>query len=201
VRRLRVQLTVLLALLGLLVVAWGATIFLGAHDAARTNASLLSTVDRFDDLRRRSAELGRSFVTIGSCRRVYLLTGGRETYQAQLGAERRAKQLFGELRKLAGVWPELAPVVEQLAGDYRSWLRAGRTERGPGTRAARPPLPGSPPAASPSGASSACTPGRRPWTSGWRPSRPPRAAARAAASAPPRRSPSGPPRWCSPRWR
>jgi hypothetical protein len=55
VRRLRVQLTVLLALLGLLVVAWGATIFLGARDAARTNAALLSTVERFDGLRRRSA--------------------------------------------------------------------------------------------------------------------------------------------------
>jgi hypothetical protein len=35
VRRLRVQLTVLLALLGMLVVAWGAAIFLGARDAAR----------------------------------------------------------------------------------------------------------------------------------------------------------------------
>ena len=34
-RRLRVQLTVLLALLGMLVLAWGAAIFLGARDAAR----------------------------------------------------------------------------------------------------------------------------------------------------------------------
>ena len=63
-RRLRVQLTVLLALLGLLVVAWGATIFLGARDAARTSESLQSTVDRFDQLRRRSGELGASFVSI-----------------------------------------------------------------------------------------------------------------------------------------
>jgi hypothetical protein len=69
VRRLRVQLTVLLALLGLLVVAWGATIFLGARDAARTNASLLQTVERFDGLRRRSAELGRSCVAVESSRR------------------------------------------------------------------------------------------------------------------------------------
>ena len=36
-RRLRVQLTVLLALLGLLVVAWGSAIFLAARDAARSN--------------------------------------------------------------------------------------------------------------------------------------------------------------------
>jgi hypothetical protein len=36
-RRLRVQLTVLLALLGMLVLAWGAAIFLGARDAARSS--------------------------------------------------------------------------------------------------------------------------------------------------------------------
>ena len=100
-RRLRVQLTVLLALLGLLVVAWGATIFLGARDAARTNASLLTTVDHFDALRRRSAELGRSFVSIESSRRAYLLTGDPGSYEAQLQAERRAKQLFAEVRKRA----------------------------------------------------------------------------------------------------
>jgi len=129
VRRLRVQLTVLLALLGLLVVAWGATIFLGARDAARTNASLLTTVDRFDALRRRSAELGRSFVSIESSRRAYLLTGDPGSYEAQLQAERRAKQLFGEVRKRAAPWrPILAPVVDQVAGDYRSWLLAGRLE-------------------------------------------------------------------------
>jgi hypothetical protein len=69
VRRLRVQLTVLLALLGMLVVAWGATIFLGARDAARTSQSLQSTIDRFDQLRRRSGELGGSFVSIETGRR------------------------------------------------------------------------------------------------------------------------------------
>jgi signal transduction histidine kinase/HAMP domain-containing protein len=129
VRRLRVQLTVLLALLGLLVVAWGATIFLGARDAARTNASLLSTVDRFDALRRRSAELGRSFVSIESSRRAYLLTGDPASRQAQVEAERRARQLFGEVRKRADPWRQvLAPVIDQVAADYRSWLLAGRLE-------------------------------------------------------------------------
>ena len=39
-RRLRVQLTVLLALLGMRVLAWGAAIFLGARDAARSTASI-----------------------------------------------------------------------------------------------------------------------------------------------------------------
>jgi signal transduction histidine kinase/CHASE3 domain sensor protein len=128
VRRLRVQLTVLLALLGLLVVAWGATIFLGAHDAARTNASLQSAVDRFDNLRRRTAELGGVVISIESCRRSHLLTGDPNALGEQSKAERRAKQLFGELRKLAALWPSLTPVVEEVAGDYRSWLLAGRRE-------------------------------------------------------------------------
>jgi signal transduction histidine kinase/HAMP domain-containing protein len=129
VRRLRVQLTVLLALLGLLVIAWGATIFLGARDAARTNASLLSTVDRFDTLRRRSADLGRSFVSIESSRRAYLLTGDPVSRQTQLEAERRAKQLFFEVRERAAPWRQiLTPVIDQVATDYKSWLLAGRLE-------------------------------------------------------------------------
>jgi signal transduction histidine kinase len=129
VRRLRVQLTVLLALLGLLVVAWGATIFLGARDAARTNAALLSTVERFDGLRRRSAELGRSFVSIESSRRAYLLTGDPASHDAQVQAERRTQRLFAEVRKHADPWRHsLTPVIEQVAADYRSWLLAGRDE-------------------------------------------------------------------------
>jgi signal transduction histidine kinase/HAMP domain-containing protein len=129
VRRLRVQLTVLLALLGLLVIAWGATIFLGARDAARTNASLLSTVDRFDALRRRSAELGRSFVSIESSRRAYLLTGDPASRQQAEQAERRAKQLFFEVRERAAPWRQiLTPVIDQVAADYKSWLLAGRLE-------------------------------------------------------------------------
>ena len=128
-RRLRVQLTVLLALLGLLVIAWGATIFLGARDAARTNASLLSTVDRFDALRRRSADLGRSFVSIDASRRAYLLTGDPASRHAQLEAERRAKRLFWEVRAHAAPWRQiLNPVIDQVAADYRSWLLAGRLE-------------------------------------------------------------------------
>jgi signal transduction histidine kinase/CHASE3 domain sensor protein len=128
VRRLRVQLTVLLALLGMLVVAWGATIFLGARDAARTSQSLQSTIDRFDQLRRRSGELGGSFVSIETGRRAYLLTGDPATYQAQVRAERRSAQLFGRVRELAAPWPTLDPVIDGVADRYRSWLLAGRRE-------------------------------------------------------------------------
>ena len=63
-RRLRVQLTVLLALLGMLVLAWGAAIFLGARDAARSSASIQSTVDRVDELRRAATGLSREFVAM-----------------------------------------------------------------------------------------------------------------------------------------
>jgi signal transduction histidine kinase/CHASE3 domain sensor protein len=128
VRRLRVQLTVLLALLGMLVVAWGATIFLGARDAARTSQSLQSTIDRFDQLRRRSGELGGSFVSIETGRRAYLLTGDPAAYQAQVRAERRSAQLFGRVRELAAPWPTLDPVIDGVADRYRSWLLAGRRE-------------------------------------------------------------------------
>ncbi|HEV8371808.1 MAG TPA: ATP-binding protein [Actinomycetota bacterium] len=127
-RRLRVQLTVLLALLGMLVVAWGATIFLGARDAARTSQSLQSTIDRFDQLRRRSGELGGSFVSIETGRRAYLLTGDPATYQAQVRAERQSAQLFGRVRELAAPWPTLDPVIDGVADRYRSWLLAGRRE-------------------------------------------------------------------------
>jgi signal transduction histidine kinase/CHASE3 domain sensor protein len=128
VRRLRVQLTVLLALLGMLVIAWGATIFLGARDAARTSQSLQSTIDRFDQLRRRSGELGGSFVSIETGRRAYLLTGDPAAYQAQVRAERRSTQLFGRVRELAAPWPTLDPVIDGVADRYRSWLLAGRRE-------------------------------------------------------------------------
>jgi hypothetical protein len=63
-RRLRVQVTVLLALLGLLVVAWGAAIFLAARGAAQSSTSLQSTVERVDELRRAATGLSRDFVTM-----------------------------------------------------------------------------------------------------------------------------------------
>ena len=68
-RRLRVQLTVLLALLGMLVLAWGAAIFLGARDAARSSASIQSSVDRVDELRRAATGLSREFVAMETSRR------------------------------------------------------------------------------------------------------------------------------------
>src|SRR5919199_1285686 len=82
-RRLRVQLTVLLAVLGLLVVAWGAAIFLAARDAARSNVSLQSTVERVDLLRRAVTGLSRDFVTMETSRRAYLLTGDERAQRAQ----------------------------------------------------------------------------------------------------------------------
>ena len=86
-RRLRVQVTVLLALLGLLVVAWGSAIFLAARDAARSSTSLQSTVDRVDELRRAATRLSRDFVTMETSRRAYLLTGDEAAEQAQVRVE------------------------------------------------------------------------------------------------------------------
>ena len=91
-RRLRVQLTVLLALLGMLVVAWGAAIFLGARDAARSNVSLQSTVDRVDELRRAATGLSRDFVAMETSRRAYLVTGDPASLDASDQAEGRAAE-------------------------------------------------------------------------------------------------------------
>ena len=94
-RRLRVQLTVLLALLGLLVLAWGAAVFLGARDAARTSASLQSTVDRVDELRRSATRLSRDLVTMETSRRAYLVTGDAAARRAHLRAGARADRGSG----------------------------------------------------------------------------------------------------------
>jgi len=127
-RRLRVQLTVLVALLGLLVVAWGAAIFLGARDAARSSASLQSTVDRVDELRRVTTGLSRDFVTMETSRRAYLLTGDEATRKAHTQAEVRADGGFKQVRELSSRWRNLAPLVQGLAAEYRAWVRTGQTE-------------------------------------------------------------------------
>jgi PAS domain S-box-containing protein len=127
-RRLRVQVTVLLALLGMLVVAWGAAIFLAARDAARSNNSLQSTVERVDELRRAATRLSRDFVDMETSRRAYLLTGDRAAEQAQLRAEVSAVQGFEQVRRLSGRWRALVPVVERVADEYRAWVRTGHTE-------------------------------------------------------------------------
>jgi signal transduction histidine kinase/CHASE3 domain sensor protein len=129
VRRLRVQLTILLALLGMLVVAWGSIIFFGARDAARSNALLQSTAEGIANLRGHSTRLGNDFVTIEINRRDYLLTGDQNALKAQHDAEVRAYQGLAEVRKLAEPWRGLTPVVKGVRANYRLWLRTGGTER------------------------------------------------------------------------
>jgi CHASE3 domain sensor protein len=119
-RRLRVQLTVLLALLGLLVVAWGSAIFLAARDAARSNTSLQSTVDRVDLLRRAATGLSRDFVTMETSRRAYLLTDDEQAQRAHVDAEADAEDGFDQVRDLTRRWPGLPPLVEQVAAEYRA---------------------------------------------------------------------------------
>ncbi|HEV8424940.1 MAG TPA: ATP-binding protein [Actinomycetes bacterium] len=122
------QLTILLALLGLLVVAWGATIFLGARDAARDSASVQFTVDRVDGLRQAATRLSRDFVIMDTSRRAYLLTGDQDTLDAQVRAEVRATEGFSQVRALAKHWEGLPPLVERVAIEYRAWVRTGQTE-------------------------------------------------------------------------
>ena len=127
-RRLRVQLTVLLALLGMLVLAWGAAIFLGARDAARSSASIQSTVDRVDELRRAATELSRDFVTMETSRRAYLLTGDQASFEAGIRAHVRADEGFKRVKALSERWRNLPPLVQQVAAEYRAWVRTGQTE-------------------------------------------------------------------------
>ena len=127
-RRLRVQVTVLVALLGLLVVAWGSAIFLAARDAARSSSSLQSTAERVDELRRAATRLSRDLVTMETSRRAYLLTGDGAAEDAQVRAEVNAVQEFKQVRRLSLRWRGLAPVVEGVADEYRAWVRTGHTE-------------------------------------------------------------------------
>jgi two-component system, OmpR family, phosphate regulon sensor histidine kinase PhoR len=139
VRRLRVQLTVLLALLGLLVLAWGAAVFLGARDAARTSASLQSTVDRVDELRRAATRLSRDLVTMETSRRADLVTGDEAARRAHLRAGARADRGVRRVRRLSRPWVDLSPLADRVARRYQAWVRTGRTElaaRRDGARAA-----------------------------------------------------------------
>ncbi|HYN18527.1 MAG TPA: CHASE3 domain-containing protein, partial [Actinomycetes bacterium] len=136
-RRLRVQLTVLLALLGMLVVAWGAAIFLGARDAARSNASIQSTVDRVDELRKAATGLGRDFVTMETSRRAYLVTGDQASLEAKLQAEISAADGFDRVKQLSARWRRLFPLVQGVAAEYRAWVRTGQTELKARERGAR----------------------------------------------------------------
>jgi CHASE3 domain sensor protein len=137
-RRLRVQLTVLLALLGMLVLAWGAAILLGARDAARSSASIQSTVDRVDELRRAATELSRDFVTMETSRRAYLLTGDQASLDAGTRAETRAVEGFRPVAALSERWRNLPPLVKRVAAEYRAWVRTGQTELRKKREGARP---------------------------------------------------------------
>jgi hypothetical protein len=141
VRRLRVQLTVLLALLGMLVLAWGAAVFLGARDAARTSASLQATVDRVDELRRAATRLGRDLVVMETSRRAYLATGDQESRRAHLRAHIRADRGLRRVRRLSRPWAGLSAPVERVARAYRAWVRAGRAELAARTGPTTPPRP------------------------------------------------------------
>jgi signal transduction histidine kinase/CHASE3 domain sensor protein len=136
-RRLRVQLTVLLALLGMLVVAWGAAIFLGARDAARSNVSLQSTVDRVDELRRAATGLSRDFVAMETSRRAYLVTGDPASLDANDRAAVRAAEGFEQVKALSRGWRGLFPRVQEVAAEYRAWVRTGQTELKARERGAR----------------------------------------------------------------
>jgi signal transduction histidine kinase len=136
-RRLRVQLTVLLALLGMLVVAWGAAIFLGARDAARSNVSLQSTVDRVDELRRAATGLSRDFVAMETSRRAYLVTGDPASLDAKDRAAVRAAEGFERVKALSRGWRGLFPLVQEVAAEYRAWVRTGQTELKARERGAR----------------------------------------------------------------
>jgi hypothetical protein len=129
-RRLRVQVTVLLALLGLLVVAWGAAIFLAARDAARSNTSLQSTVERVDELRRTVTGLSRDFVTMETSRRAYLLTGDEAAEDAQFRAEVSAVQGFDRVRQLS-----------VAGGPWGRWWNGWPTSTGPGSGPRTPSWP------------------------------------------------------------
>jgi PAS domain S-box-containing protein len=130
VRRLRVQLTVLLAMLGLLVAAWGATIFLGARNAALLNASEQFEVGRFDELRRSAIDFQMKFVDAETSQRNFLLTGNTGARVRYALARRRADDRLVRVRGLAVPWPTLLPRIDQVQTAYVKWARAAEAEIG-----------------------------------------------------------------------
>jgi PAS domain S-box-containing protein len=142
VRRLRVQITVLLALLGLLVIAWGATVFLGARTAADSSTSLEMLTHRGEQLRRDVDELGTGFIEAESSQRDYLVTGDEDARSGYDEARRRTAELMAAVRTGAASWLDLTPTVEAVADAYRTWIRTERQEIDARSRVAgttRPP--------------------------------------------------------------
>ncbi len=127
-RRLRVQLTVLLALLGLLVVAWGATVFLGARTAADSSTAMEVMTDRGEQLRRDVDELGTSFIEAESSQRDFLVTGDQDALRSYDEARSRTAELMAAVRTGAAPWLDLTPTVEAVADTYRSWIRTEQQE-------------------------------------------------------------------------
>ena len=127
-RRLRVQLTVLLALLGLLVVAWGATVFLGAHTAADSSTAMEVMTDRGEQLRRDVDELGTSFIEAESSQRDFLVTSDQDALRSYDEARSRTAELMAAVRTGAAPWLDLTPTVEAVADAYRSWIRTEQQE-------------------------------------------------------------------------
>ena len=127
-RRLRVQLTVLLAMLGLLVAAWGATIFLGARNAALLNASEQVEVSRFDELRRIAIDFEMKFVDAETNQRIFLLTGNAGARARYALARRRADDRLGRVRTLALPWPTLLPRIDRVQTAYVKWAKAAEGE-------------------------------------------------------------------------
>src|SRR5919198_3747420 len=126
--RLRVQLTVLLAMLGLLVAAWGATIFLGARNGQVSTESQKFEVSRFDELRRPTASFRARVVDASANQRDYLLTGDLHAKEQFSGACAQADGLLTMVGTLARPWPTLVPVLQRVRSGYWSWERQGGLE-------------------------------------------------------------------------
>src|SRR6266540_3837786 len=126
--RLRVQLTVLLAMLGLLVAAWGATIFLGARNGQVSTESRQFEVSRFDELRRAAAGFRARVVDASSNQRDYLLTGDDRAKQQFHVACTQADERLAMVGALAQPWPSLVPMLQRLRSAYASWEGQVRSE-------------------------------------------------------------------------
>jgi PAS domain S-box-containing protein len=121
--RLRVQLSVLLAMLGLLVAAWGATIFLGARNGQVSTESQQFEVSRFDELRRAAASFRVRLVDASANQRDYLLTSDRRARERFDATCRQAEDRLAQVGELARPWPSLGPMLQRIRSGYVSWER------------------------------------------------------------------------------
>jgi PAS domain S-box-containing protein len=126
--RLRVQLTVLLAMLGLLVAAWGATIFLGARNGQVSTESRQFEVSRFDELRNAAATFRARVVDASFNQRDYLLTGELRSREQFAAACTQAEDRLARVGVLAQPWPTLAPMLQRIRSGYASWERQALLE-------------------------------------------------------------------------